>query len=50
MARPKKFNYDSDEFYDEIFSLAVQGLNDAEVADALEELRWLKKPPCGYQR
>lgn len=35
MARPKKFDYDSDDFYDEILALAMQGLNDAEIADAL---------------
>lgn len=35
--RPKKFDYDSDEFYDEIFALAFQGLVDAEIADALYE-------------
>lgn len=35
MARPKKFDYDSDDFYDEILALSMQGLNDAEIADAL---------------
>jgi len=35
--RPPKFDYDSDEFYDEIFTLAFQGLVDAEIADALYE-------------
>ena len=35
MARPPKFDYDSDDFYDEILALAMQGLNDAEIADAL---------------
>lgn len=35
MARPRKFDYDSDDFYDEILALAMQGLNDAEIADAL---------------
>lgn len=34
MAKPK-FDYDSDEFYEEIFALSLQGLNDAEIADAL---------------
>lgn len=34
MAKPKH-KYDSDEFYDEILALAMQGLNDAEIADAL---------------
>lgn len=35
MARPPKFDYDGDDFYDEILALAMQGLNDAEIADAL---------------
>lgn len=35
MARPPKFDYESDDFYDEILALAMQGLNDAEIADAL---------------
>lgn len=35
MARPPKFDYDSDDFYDEILALAMQGLTDAEIADAL---------------
>ena len=35
MARPTKFDYDSDVFYDEIFALAFQGLLDAEIADGL---------------
>lgn len=34
MAKPK-FNYDSEEFYKEIYALAMQGLNDAEIAYAL---------------
>ena len=33
MARPKKFDYDSDDFYDEILALSMQGLTDAEIAD-----------------
>lgn len=37
MARPRKFNYDSDDFYDEILALAMQGLNDAEIADSLQD-------------
>lgn len=37
MARPKKFDYDSDEFYDEILALSMQGLTDAEIADALQD-------------
>lgn len=36
MARPEKFDYDSDDFYDEILALSMQGLTDAEIADALE--------------
>lgn len=35
--RPPKFDYDSDEFYDEIFALAYNGLTDAEIADGLLE-------------
>lgn len=35
MARRPKFDYDSDDFYDEILALAMQGLTDAEIADAL---------------
>lgn len=34
MAKPK-FNYDSEEFYKEIYALAMQGLNDTEIAYAL---------------
>ena len=37
MARPPKFDYDSDDFYDEILALSMQGLTDAEIADALED-------------
>ena len=37
MARPRKFDYDSDDFYDEILALAMQGLTDAEIADSLED-------------
>lgn len=37
MARPVKFDYDSDTFYDEVFALAFQGMCDAEIADALED-------------
>lgn len=36
MARPDKFDYDSNDFYDEILALSMQGLTDAEIADALE--------------
>lgn len=35
--RPSKFNYDSDEFYDEIFALAMQGATNAEIAFGLED-------------
>jgi len=35
MARHLKFDYDSDDFYDEILALAMQGMTDAEIADAL---------------
>ena len=34
MAKPK-FNYDGEEFYKEIYALAMQGLNDAEIAYSL---------------
>lgn len=34
MAKPK-FDYNSDAFYNEIFALAFQGMNDAEIADNL---------------
>lgn len=37
MGRPKKFDYDSDDFYDEILALSMQGLTDAEIADALAD-------------
>lgn len=37
MTRPKKFDYDSDDFYDEILALAMQGLTDAEIADSLAD-------------
>lgn len=36
MAHPK-FDYDSDQFYEEIYALAMQGLSDAEIADALSD-------------
>lgn len=36
MAKPK-FDYNSNEFYDEIFALALRGLTDAEIADALSD-------------
>lgn len=36
MAKPK-FNYDSDAFYEEIFALAFNGLNDSEIAYGLSE-------------
>lgn len=35
MGRPTKFDYDSDEFYEEIFALALNGLNDGEIAYSL---------------
>lgn len=34
MAKPK-FNYDSEDFYKEIYALAMQGLNDGEIAYSL---------------
>lgn len=37
MSKKPKFDYDSDEFYEEIFTLAFQGLCDSEIADALED-------------
>lgn len=37
MARPKKFDYEDDDFYDEIIVLAMQGLTDAEIADSLAD-------------
>lgn len=37
MPRAKKFNYDGDEFYDELLALAMQGMTDAEIADALQD-------------
>ena len=43
MARPKKFDYDSDDFYDEILALAMQGLTDAEIADSLAD--YLRRHP-----
>ncbi len=35
MAKPK-YDYDSEEFYQDIFGFAMQGFNDAEIADALD--------------
>lgn len=32
MGRPKKFDYDSQDFYDRIAALAMQGMTDAEIA------------------
>ena len=48
MARPKKFDYDSDDFYDEILALSMQGLTDAEIADALDDKFGvsLRRNPC----
>lgn len=37
MARPKKFDYDSGDFYDEILALAMQVLTDAEIVDSLAD-------------
>lgn len=37
MPRKPKFDYDSDDFYDEILALAMQGMTDAEIADALAD-------------
>ena len=37
MGRQRKFDYDSNDFYDEILALAMQGLTNAEIADALED-------------
>lgn len=37
MGRRPKFNYDSDDFYDEILALSIQGLSDAEIADSLSD-------------
>ena len=37
MGRPPKFDYNGDEFYEEIYALAMQGLTDAEIAFALGE-------------
>ena len=37
VGRPPKFNYDGDDFYDEIYALAMNGLTDKEIADALED-------------
>lgn len=35
MAKPKH-NYDSEDFYIDIGTFALQGMNDAEIADALD--------------
>lgn len=35
--RPQRFDYDADEFYDEIFALAYNGMTDAEIADGLQD-------------
>ena len=35
--RTPKFDYDSDEFYDEIFALAINGATNAEIAFGLQE-------------
>lgn len=34
--RPVKHDYDSDKFYDDVFTFAMQCLNDSEIADALD--------------
>lgn len=35
IGRPPKFDYDGDEFYDEVFALAMQGATDTEIAIGL---------------
>lgn len=37
MGRPKKFDYDSQDFYDRVATLAMQGMTDAEIAANLSE-------------
>jgi len=37
MPRRPKFDYDGDDFYDEVLALAMQGMTDAEIADALAD-------------
>lgn len=37
--RPPKFDYDGDDFYDDIYDLARQGMSDAEIADSLGEMQ-----------
>lgn len=37
MARPKKLDYDSDDFIVEIIGIAMQGLTDAEIVDSLAD-------------
>lgn len=37
MPRKPKFDYDSDDFYDEVLALSMQGMTDAEIADALAD-------------
>lgn len=37
MARPPKYDYDSDDFYDEVLALSMKGYTDAEIADRIEE-------------
>lgn len=46
--RPKKFDYDSDDFYDEILALSMQGLTDAEIADALSDKFGQSLDPCTF--
>lgn len=38
MARPPKYNYDIDNFYDEVLALSMKGYTDAEIADAIEDV------------
>lgn len=40
-----KFDYDSDDFYDEIKNLAMQGMTDGEIADSLSEKFGLSLTP-----
>jgi len=50
MSRRNKFNYDSDKFYEDISSLAMQGFTDAEISHALRDFEGLPLSPETFCR
>ena len=48
--RPRKFDYDSDEFVQEIFALAFNGLSNNEIADGLEAHFGVSLAPSTFKK